>query len=76
MWYNPMSFFTQQPFPNHQPTTNPWNIAGDWAEMRVLQWFHGECPHQVCQGGEGCVDFPGTASELLDVVALAAQDMV
>ena len=20
-------------------------VAGDWAEMRVLQWFRGVCPH-------------------------------
>ena len=22
-------------------------LRGDWAEMRVLQWFHGVRPHQV-----------------------------
>ena len=22
-------------------------VAGDWAEMRVLQWFRGVCPHKV-----------------------------
>ena len=22
-------------------------VAGDWAEMRILQWFHGVCPLQV-----------------------------
>ena len=22
-------------------------VAGDWAEMRVLQWFYGVCPRQV-----------------------------
>ena len=24
-------------------------LRGDWAEMRVLQWFRGVCPHQVLE---------------------------
>ena len=25
-------------------------VAGDWAEMRVLQWFHGVCPQKLKNG--------------------------
>ena len=25
-------------------------VAVDWAEMRVLQWFHGVCPQKLKNG--------------------------
>ena len=27
-----------------------WNSCGDWAEMRVLQWFRGVCPQKLKNG--------------------------
>jgi len=40
-------------------------VAGDWAKMRVLQWFHGVRPHQVlvdCELVGSQVDFCGFLS--------------
>ena len=44
-------------------------VAGDWAEMRVLQWFRGVCPH----GFMGTGKMTKLEADFAKVVAVSAE---